>query len=53
MLAKEGDECLPMCKVDDGDHFLAALGAGAVPVQAACWTPSLMLAHRATTHPSP
>lgn len=53
MLAREGDECLSMCKGDDGDYFLATLGAGAVPVQAARWAPSLMLAHRATAHPAP
>lgn len=53
LLAREGDDCLPICEGDDGDCFLAALGAGAVPILAVCCTPTLMLAKRATAHPSP
>lgn len=40
LLAREGDDCLPICEGDDGDCFLAALGAGAVPILAACCTPT-------------
>lgn len=43
----------PHVQGGDEDHFPAALEAAAAPVQAACWTPSLMLAHGATAHPSP
>lgn len=49
--ARESDECLLICKRDDGVCFLAALGT--VPIQFARCIPTLMLAEGATAHSAP